>query len=655
MNPRTSTPNAETTRDSHDVFQDMFGAMAVGLLRVTSDGSLVAANPAYCQIVGYALTELSAMNLTTLIHPDDQETHSSLVRKLLDGEFPNFEIAERYAHKQGGYVSVHSSFSLTRARNGNSPDIVVVVRSDAKHGAERRQLAADNNRLFDTLYSIGDGVVTVDLDERVVFINKVAEQLTGWTQNEALGMALIDIFRIVDQATHEVRTNPVAEALRTGEIVELIQPTLLVTKEGAENLIADSVSPIYDQQRHIIGAVLVFRDITRKDRHDQELIKIQKLESVGVLAGGIAHDFNNILTIILGNVALAKLTDVDKHTLLSEAEAACFRARALTQQLLTFSNGGAPIKRVCGVSQLLREISTLTLSGSNVRGTLNIATDVWPTEMDTSQIGQVINNLLLNAKHAMPQGGTVTISAGNAAIPRDGVSMVQGRHIPAGMYVRITIEDTGCGIPAAILGRIFDPYFTTKDKGRGLGLAICHAIVQKHGGYIYGESEVNKGACFSIYLPAWQGVRRETTTAADSRLVFGSGKILVMDDEEQVRTIAERLLTYFGYQVSLAKDGAEALSLYQEAFRSHAPFGATILDITVPAGMGGIECMRKLREFDPEVKVIVSSGYATDPVMHDFKQYGFKDVVMKPYEVEEMSATLFRVTTELTPAVRVTL
>ncbi|MHB8391559.1 MAG: hybrid sensor histidine kinase/response regulator [Acidobacteriaceae bacterium] len=661
MSPRTGTPNTKAARDPHDDFQDTFGTMAVGLVRLTPQGSLVAANPAYCQIVGYSLAELSAMNLTALVHPDDQKAHSSLVQKLLDGEFAHVEIEERYVKNNGDHVSVHSSFSLTRARNGASPDIVVVVREDPNR-TERRELVADNDRLFDTLYSIGDGVVTVDMDEHLVFMNKVAENMTGWNQNEARGRPLVDIFRIVDQATREVRPNPVAEALSTGEIVELIQPTLLITKDGGENLIGDSVSPIYDQKHRIIGAVLVFRDITRKDRHEQELIKIQKLESVGVLAGGIAHDFNNILTIILGNVALAKLTDVDKHTLLSEAEAACFRARALTQQLLTFSNGGAPIKRVCGVAQLLREMTTLTLSGSNIRGVLKIATDVWPVEIDKNQIGQVINNLLLNAKYAMPQGGIVTIGAGNATILKDGAPIIadgapiaQGHHISPGMYVRITVKDTGCGIPTTMLGKIFDPYFTTKDQGRGLGLAICYAIIQKHGGYIYGESVIDKGSCFSIYLPAWRGANQNTTTTTDTRIVFGSGKVLVMDDEEQVRAIAERLLMYFGYQVSLAKDGTEALSLYQDAYRAHTPFSAVILDITVPAGMSGVECMRKLQEFDPDVKVIISSGYATDPIMHDFKQYGFKDVVMKPYEVEEMSATMFRVTTEPTPAARIPL
>ncbi|MHB1587970.1 MAG: hybrid sensor histidine kinase/response regulator [Acidiferrobacteraceae bacterium] len=646
MTHRTDTLNTNAACDSHDDFQDTFGTMAVGLLRVTPRGSVVSANPAYGRIVGYSPAELSTMNLITLIHPDDQEVHASLVRKLLDGELTNFDIAERYVHKDGDHVSMHSSFSLTRPRNGTPPDVMVIVRGDTRHGNEQKHLAADNDRLFDTLYSIGDGVVTVDMDEHLVFMNKVAEQMTGWTQNEARGRDLTDIFRIIDQTTREVRDSPVSDVLRNGEIEDLLQPTLLVTKSGAENLIADSVSPIYNRQHRIVGAVLIFRDITRKDKRDRELIKIQKLESVGVLAGGIAHDFNNILTIILGNVALAKLTDVDKHALLSDAEAAGFRARGLTQQLLTFSNGGAPVRKISSVAGLLKENATLTLSGSNIRNLVTVATDLWPVEIDTGQIAQVITNLLLNAKQAMPLGGTVTINATNATVGANSGIAAQGRVIPAGTYVRITVEDTGSGMSPAIIGKIFDPYFTTKDRGSGLGLAVSYAIVQKHGGYIYVVSHVGKGSCFSVYLPAWHGLNQNAAPAADSPLVFGKGTILVMDDEEQIRHIAERLLTYLGYQVTLANDGGEALWRYQEAFRSHEPFSLVILDITITAGMGGMECMRKLRAFDPRVKAIISSGYSTDPIMSDFCQYGFRGVILKPYDVEEMSAMIARVILE---------
>ena len=351
----------------------------------------------------------------------------------------------------------------------------------------------------------------------------------------------------------------------------------------------------------------------------------------------------------MGNIALAKLTasSIEKQTLLVAAEAACLRARDLTQQLLTFANGGAPIRRVCGIAPLLKAITTIAVAGSPSGCQFQIAQNLWPVEIDTGQMGQVINNLLLNAKEAMTKGGAVTVRAENAIVEADSAAP-DGADVPPGVYVRITIHDTGCGIAPEILGKIFDPYFTTKDKGHGLGLAICHAIVRKHGGYIYGSSRPGEGSCFSLYLPAWQdkGLSTSALLAGAATIVPGSGRILVMDDDEQIRLIADRVLTYLGYQVSLAKEGNEALSLYREAAESHAPFRVVILDITVPGGMGGIECLRELLALDPAVRAIISSGYSNDPIMSNCTQYGFRGVITKPYDVEEISMTIFRVVNE---------
>ena len=613
---------------------------------MTPGGSLVTVNAAYCHIVGYSLADLGHMNLADIVHPDDREAHASEVQALLEGEVSTCEIKERYVTKSGAVVAVESALSLTHHPQGTTRDIAVMIPTEPGT-RESVPSAANKGWLFDTLSSIGDGVVTVDTEERLVFMNKVAEDLTGWTCQEACGKALIDIFHIVDQSTRAVRVNPVSEVLKKGESAELIQPTLLIGRAGVESLIADSVSPIFDPERRIIGAVLIFRDITQKDRHDQELIKIQKLESVGVLAGGIAHDFNNLLTVIMGNVALAKLLDGDRHLCLAEAESACLRARDLTQQLLTFAKGGAPIKRVCGVANLLQAITTLTLSGSNIRSVLEIAADLWPAEIDAGQIGQVLTNLLLNAQQAMPRGGAITVTAKNATVHAGSAIVARGRCIPAGAYLHITVEDTGCGIPEAVLRRIFDPYFTTKDNGSGLGLSISYAIIQKHGGYLYAHSKVDQGSCFSIYLPAWKGAAQDAQSRSEesNKAVFGSGKVLVMDDEPSILAMAERLLAYLGYEVSVAQDGDAALRLYQAAYHAGAPFCCVLLDITVAAGMGGVECLRKLWDFDPAVRGIISSGYATDPVMSNFSQYGFKGMVVKPYDVNALSVTLRAVTT----------
>ncbi|MHB1587969.1 MAG: PAS domain-containing hybrid sensor histidine kinase/response regulator [Acidiferrobacteraceae bacterium] len=630
------TPDTGRGRETSNYFQDTFGALPAGLVLATLGESIAAANNAYCRIVGHSSSELSVMKLSDLVHPQDRSRHSTLAQKLIAGELAEFELDERYVTRHGETIPVHCRAAPVRDHRGSLSGIVALVQR------------TDSDWPMNTLRCIGDGVVAVDMHERVVFMNDAAVSLTGWRMDEALGSHLNDIFHIVDQATRELRHDPVREALSSRKIVELLQPTLLIAKNGAENLIADSVSPIYDRWQQIVGAVLVFRDVTKKYQHDQELIKVQKLESVGVLAGGIAHDFNNLLTAVMGNIALVKLTasGVERQTLLAEAEAACLRARDLTQQLLTFANGGAPIRRVCGIAPLLKAITTLGLSGSNISCQFKIAQNLWPVEIDTGQIGQVINNLLLNAKEAMTRGGTVTVGAENVTIDESSAAPDGLLDVPPGVYVRITISDTGSGIAPAILGKIFDPYFTTKDKGNGLGLAICHAIVHKHGGYIHGSSQPGEGSCFSMYLPAWHGKSLDLTLAGATTMVQGSGRILIMDDDEQIRLMAERLLTHLGYQVSVAREGSEALALYQEAAQSNAPFRAVILDITVPGGMGGTECIRGLLELDPKVRAIISSGYSTDPVMSNFAQYGFRGVIMKPYDVEELSMTIYRVVNE---------
>lgn len=629
------TPGTGRSRETSNYFQETFGALPAGLVLATPGEFIAAANSAYCRIVGHSPSELSAMKLSDLVHPQDRSRHSTLAQKLMAGELAEFEVDERYVTRHGETIPVHCRAAPARDHRGSLSGIVALVQR------------TDSDWPMNTLRSIGDGVVAVDTHERVVFMNDAAISLTGWRMDEALGSHLKDIFHIVDQATRELRHDPVREALSSQKIVELLQPTLLIAKNGTENLIADSVSPIYDRWQKIVGAVLIFRDVTKKYQHDQELIKVQKLESVGVLAGGIAHDFNNLLTAVMGNIALVRLTanGVERQTLLAEAEAACLRARDLTQQLLTFANGGAPIRRVCGIAPLLKAIATLGLSGSNISCQFKIDQNLWPVEIDTGQIGQVINNLLLNAKESMTKGGTVTVGAENAIINANSAAP-DGLDVPPGVYVRITISDTGSGIAPAILGKIFDPYFTTKDKGNGLGLAICHAIVHKHGGHIYGRSHPGEGSCFSMYLPTWQGKSLGLALAGTATMVQGAGRILIMDDDEQIRLIADRLLTHLGYQVSVAKEGGEALALYQEAAQSNAPFRAVILDITVPGGMGGTECMRGLLELDPKVRALISSGYSTDPVMSDFAQYGFRGVITKPYDVEELSMTIYRVVNE---------
>ena len=390
------------------------------------------------------------------------------------------------------------------------------------------------------------------------------------------------------------------------------------------------------------NAALV-EQIAERQRMEDELLKVRKIESLGVFAAGIAHDFNNLLTGILGYISLAQVVariDAKVIAYLSEAEQACQRATALTQQLLTFAKGGAPVRHTVSMVELLKESVGFALRGANVRGDIQMAADLWPVDVDAGQMSQVVHNVVLNAVQAMPGGGTVEVRAENIAFEADApFPLVEGQ------YVQITLQDYGCGIPKEVLSNIFDPYFTTKAEGSGLGLATAYAIVTKHDGYITVTSEVGLGTTVVIYLPASQ----HALVSAQPRPLIplsGSGRILVMDDEEVIRNLLRELLETLGYTVECVQDGAEAVAVYQCAQAAGQPFAMVILDYTIPGGMGGLETLHRLRAIDPQVKALISSGYANNPVMADWAYYGFRGVVAKPYTMAQLQATLHNVLSE---------
>jgi PAS domain S-box-containing protein len=381
-----------------------------------------------------------------------------------------------------------------------------------------------------------------------------------------------------------------------------------------------------------------------KRRLDEELLKANKLESIGILAGGLAHDLNNSLAAILGNISLAKRSlsrGSEQFRKLSEAEAACLQARDVTQQLLTFSKGGVPVRRPAPVGQLLLDWAGFALSGSNVQGEFDIAEDLWTADIDEGQISRVINNLIINAQQAMPQGGTVTVRAENVTVGED--RLAQGLPLLEGKYVKIEIQDRGTGIPPAHLHRIFDPYFTTKQKGSGLGLSIAYSVTRSHEGYITVESQLGVGTTFYIYLPS-SGVEAPATERKAESHDAGGLKVLVMEDQEAIRDLIANILSEVEEdQVEFAGEGAEALELYRRAMEQGQPFDVVMMDLTIPGGMGGKEAIARLLEIDPGAKAIVFSGYSNDPIMADFHKYGFSGVVRKPFQVDELLEVLHAV------------
>ena len=416
----------------------------------------------------------------------------------------------------------------------------------------------------------------------------------------------------------------------------------LINRNGEK--IAVEISDRLFELNGLPAVISTVRDIRDRLRTEEELLKIRKLESVGVLAGGIAHDFNNILAAIVGNISVAShiLGPQGKvSAILTAAEKACLRARDLTQQLLTFSKGGSPVKETADICEIIRDSADFVLHGADVACRFALPDDLWLTQIDRGQVSQVIQNMVLNAGHAMPEGGTVAIAAENVVIaPGSSVPL------PPGQYIRMEISDRGIGIPSQHLPRIFDPYFTTKDKdsrkGSGLGLAIAHSVITQHGGTICVQSEPGKGTIFSIYLPA-SAKGRQAAPAMKAEVIPGHGKILVMDDEELVREVAARMLNHLGYEVECVESGEQAVSAYRQAFAGTRPYDLVIMDLTIPGGMGGREAVQKVLEIHPAARVIVSSGYANNPVMADFRQYGFQGVVSKPYVLATLSQTVQQV------------
>ncbi len=489
-----------------------------------------------------------------------------------------------------------------------------------------------------------DGLVVMDDKGKITYWNHTAEKMFGYTLEDAVGRELHAL--IAPQSYHE-RFHRGFERFRETGNGPAIGHTLefaALRRDGGSFPIEVSTSAVeLNGAWHAVG---IIRDISDRKKTETELIKLEKLESLGILAGGIAHDFNNLLTVILGNIALAQFDAVGSESLckrLSDAEKAVLRARELTQQLLTFSKGGAPIRKTVSIRDIVTEACGFSLSGSNVKCLLAFDDDLKPADVDAGQISQVMHNLVINAVQAMPAGGTLRVTYKNMTVP-------EGTELPLnpGPYVRISLQDEGRGIPKEILTKIFDPYFSTKSKGSGLGLATSYSIIKKHDGHIAVESEAGSGAVFHVYLPASLHELPGKPLQPHAS-ISGSGKVLVMDDEADVRNVVGDMLKNLGYDPVFAREGVEALAIYQNAAQSEAHFKAVIMDLTIPGGMGGKETIKKMLEIDPHARVIVASGYSNDPVMSAYESHGFSGVIEKPYTMDTLAMTLHTVISKRPP------
>ena len=507
----------------------------------------------------------------------------------------------------------------------------------------RHAVQNERNQLFTTLHSIGDGVISTDTDGLVMLINPAAEKLTGWTQAEAAGKPIEKVFNIVNEKTKKTVETPVKKVLETGRIIGLANHTELISKNGTSLSIADSGAPVKNMAGKIIGVVLVFRDATSEKEFFDEKLKLQKLESIGILAGGIAHDFNNLLMGIQGNINLAIISEkLDKNLLglLNDADKAAQRAGILTQQLLTFSKGGEPNIKNIAIGEIVQESAKFVITGSEVKCLFNIEKDLWLAQVDKGQISQVIENIIINARQAMAKGGKIDITIDNLH-----AAEAEKLNLNKKKYIRIKINDTGSGIKKDDLAKIFDPYFSTKHKGSGLGLATSFSIIKKHQGFIKVDSKEGEGTIFSIYIPAVEGKEKSLTTPKKTPDTKPEtiGKVLLMDDEPFIRKLLSAMLEKLGYDAVQANDGQEAISLYKEAMAGENKIDIVLLDLTIPGAMGGEETAKKLLEINKDIIMIVVSGYGDNPILSQFKEYGFAAALAKPFKTKDLSNVLQKV------------
>ncbi|MBI5556032.1 MAG: PAS domain S-box protein [Deltaproteobacteria bacterium] len=599
-------------------------------------GAMLDVNQSMLEMFGFPLDEVLRLNIGDLSEGSPPYSQQEAVEKVKMAITQGPQLFAWHCRRKNGAL-FWGEVALKHTRFGGSHYVIAVVRDITERKTAEQALAAEKERLAVTLRSIGDGVITTDTSGRVLLLNKVAEELTGWRQEEAAGLPLPEVFHIINAKTGEKCENPADKVLSSGNIIALANHTVLIARNGAQHHIADSGAPIRDPESRIIGTVLVFRDVTEKLRYEQEMLKVIKLESVGVLAGGIAHDFNNILTAILGNINLAGLhasQGKDATALLNDAEKACLRARNLTQQLLTFAKGGSPVRQVSSITSIIRESASFVLRGSNVSCRFDIPEDLWLVNIDQGQISQVIQNIVINAQQAMPRGGTVTITCRNRTMAS--VDQADG----FADFIEISIHDTGIGIPEKYVDKIFDPYFSSKQEGSGLGLAICHSVIHNHDGHIQVRSKTGEGTSFTIMLPATKQPVKPEQPQEELALPARKARILVMDDEEIVRTVVTGMLQHLGYDVMLAENGEEAIEIYTAAYGSAQPIDAMIVDLTVPGAMGGLEAFRRIQQINGHVKAIVSSGYSNDAVLANYRDHGFRAALCKPFRIEDIMRAL---------------
>jgi PAS domain S-box-containing protein len=607
-------------------------------------GRMFYANPAACAHYGLELEKLRTMRIPDWDPVFNMEVRADMWEQQKKGKLLRFETKHRLASGELIPVEVTSNYLLFDGKEYSAGSFHDIRERKAMEAALRES----ERNLIEAQRIARVGNWSRDLAGNLLYASAECRRIYGKGADQIVG-TFESFMELVHPNDRQRIREAFAGIVQTGEPFQtdfgIIRP------DGMRAVIRARGELVRDEPGNPARVIGTVQDITEQQRAEadrieleRQLLNIQKLESLGVLAGGIAHDFNNLLTGIMGNLSLMRMDLPPGHPLnerIERCEKGVRQATGLTCQLLTFSRGGDPVKKLIDPCRAIRDAVSFSLHGSNVAHEMELGDDLWPIEADEGQIGQVLQNLLINADQSMPRGGIVRVEACNRCLTP---GQVPG--LDPGAYVLISVIDHGTGIAPEHLDRIFDPYFTTKETGSGLGLAALYSIVKKHDGQVQVTSQPGSGSEFRVYLPAnpEQGLPGDGTgNDAPPRPAGGEEFILVMDDEEMVRVMASEMLSVLGYGVETCSCGEELIQIYGNALgRGEKPY-AVIMDLTIPGRMGGVEASTALRALDPAAVLIVSSGYSNDPVLSNFRKYGFTDSLTKPFRVEDLVAVLSRI------------